>query len=247
MLVPLFVLAVPLGITELFWTTGTFLYNVVFQRLGDDALAAAQIAATLEGVFIVGSIGLMSATTALVGRSVGRGDAREAMAWVRRVKRVGLHTGVGFGVLFGLSALVLGQLYGNAGADVQRAAALGILINAAFQVVKVRNMVLGAGVLPSGNDVRGVILGDVAGAFVVGLPLAVLLGLHTPLGVAGVFLARVVEECAKVAIFTWRTAPAGLAPAGHRLPGARAAGTCSLRAGTSGPATGHRARGTLAR
>ena len=95
-------------------------------------------------------------------------------------------------------------------------------------------MVLGAGVLPSGNDVRGVILGDVTGAFLVGLPLAVLLGLHTPLGVAGVFLARVVEECAKVAIFTWRTAPAGLAPAGHRLPGARAAGTCSLRAGTSG-------------
>jgi Na+-driven multidrug efflux pump len=204
-LVPLFVLAVPLGITELFWTTGTFLYNVVFQRLGDDALAAAQIAATLEGVFIVGSIGLMSATTALVGRSVGRGDAREAMAWVRRVKRVGLHTGVGFGVLFALSALVLGHLYGNAGADVQRTAALGILINAAFQVVKVRNMVLGAGVLPSGNDVRGVILGDVAGAFLVGLPLAVLLGLHTPLGAAGVFLARVVEECAKVGIFTWRT------------------------------------------
>ncbi len=205
MLVPLFVLAVPLGITELFWTTGTFLYNVVFQRLGDDALAAAQIAATLEGVFIVGSIGLMSATTALVGRSVGRGDAREAMAWVRRVKRVGLHTGVLFGLLFALSALVLGRLYGNAGADVQRTAALGILINAAFQVVKVRNMVLGAGVLPSGNDVRGVILGDVAGAFLVGLPIAVLLGLHSPLGAAGVFIARVVEECAKVAIFTWRT------------------------------------------
>ena len=203
-LVPLFVLAVPLGITELFWTTGTFLYNVVFQRLGDDALAAAQIAATLEGVFIVGSIGLMSATTALVGRAVGRGEATEAMAWVRRVKKVGLHTGVGFGVLFGCSALALGLLYGNAGPGVRQAAALGIVVNALFQVVKVRNMVLGAGVLPSGDDVRGVIMGDVAGAFVVGLPLAVLLGLHTPLGVAGVFLARVVEEVAKLAIFSWR-------------------------------------------
>ena len=203
-LVPLFVLAVPLGITELFWTTGTFLYNVVFQRLGDDALAAAQIAATLEGVFIVGSIGLMSATTALVGRAVGRGEATEAMAWVRRVKKVGLHTGVGFGVLFGCSALALGLLYGNAGPDVRQAAALGIVVNALFQVVKVRNMVLGAGVLPSADDVRGVIMGDVAGAFAVGLPLAVLLGLHTPLGVAGVFLARVIEEVAKLAIFSWR-------------------------------------------
>jgi Na+-driven multidrug efflux pump len=204
-LVPLFVLAVPLGVTELFWTSGTFLYNVVFQRLGDDALAAAQIAATLEGVFIVGSIGLMSATTALVGRAVGRGDGREAMAWVRRVKRVGVHTGAGFGLLFALSTLALGLLYGNAGADVQRTAAVGILLNAAVQVVKVGNMVLGAGVLPSGNDVRGVILGDVTGAFLVGLPLAVVLGLHSLLGAVGVFLARVVEVCAKVGIFTARS------------------------------------------
>ena len=44
-------------------------------------------------------------------------------------------------------------------------AGVGILINAAFQVVKVRNMIVGAGVLPSANDVRGVIMGDVVGAF----------------------------------------------------------------------------------
>jgi Na+-driven multidrug efflux pump len=52
--------------------------------------------------------------------------------------------------------------------------------------------------------VRGVILGDAVGAFAVGLPLAIVLGLHTPLGVLGVFVARVVEEIAKLAIFTWR-------------------------------------------
>jgi Na+-driven multidrug efflux pump len=60
-------------------------------------------------------------------------------------------------------------------------------------------------VLPSAGDVRGVIVGDVVGAFVVGLPLAVVLGLHTPLGVAGVFAARVIEELAKVVIFSRRT------------------------------------------
>jgi Na+-driven multidrug efflux pump len=62
----------------------------------------------------------------------------------------------------------------------------------------------GAGVLPRADDVRGVIMGDAAGAFVVGLPLAVLLGLHTPLGYVGIFLARIVEELAKLAVFTWR-------------------------------------------
>ncbi|WP_310584837.1 MATE family efflux transporter [Deinococcus sp.] len=201
---PLLILAVPLGITELAWSGGTFLYNVVFQKLGDEALAAAQIVHTLEGVFVVGSIGLMSATTALVGRSLGRGDAPGAARWVSRLLSVGLHTGATFGLLFALSALLLGLLFKQAGAEVQQIAVVGILINAGFQVVKVRNMIVGAGVLPSGNDTRGVILGDVVGAFVVGLPLAVLLGLYTPLGVTGIFIARVIEETVKLGIFTWR-------------------------------------------
>ena len=100
-------LALPLGVTELFWTVGTFLYNVVFQQLGDEALAAAQIVTTLEGVFVVGSIGLMSATTTLVGRSVGRGDVDDAMAWVRRLTRAGIGTAALFGVLFAASVLLL--------------------------------------------------------------------------------------------------------------------------------------------
>lgn len=203
-IVPLFVLALPLGVTELFWTVGTFLYNVVFQQLGDEALAAAQIVTTLEGVFIVGSIGLMSATTVLVGRSIGRGEPDEALAWVRRLTRAGLGTAAAFGVLYATSVLLLDVLFADAGHHVRFMAAVGIVINAVFQVVKVRNMILGAGVLPSANDVRGVILGDAVGAFVVGLPLAVLLGLHTPLGWVGIFAARIIEELAKLAIFSWR-------------------------------------------
>lgn len=202
--VPLFVLAVPLAITQVAWTGGIFLYNVVLQRLGDEELAAAQIVATLEGVFVVGSIGLMSATTVLVGRAVGRGDGLAAADWVARVTRVGILTGIGFGLLFGGSVLALGTLYDDVGQGVLRAAAVGIVINAVIQVVKVRNMILGAGVLPSANDVRGVILGDVVSSFVVGLPLAVLLGLFTPWGIVGVFVARTVEELVKLGIFTRR-------------------------------------------
>ena len=116
----------------------------------------------------------------------------------------GVGTAVAFGLLFAVSALLLDPLFGEAGPDVRLMAGVGILVNAAFQVVKVRNMIVGAGVLPSGNDVRGVILGDVVGAFLVGLPLAVLHALHTPQGYVGIFAARIVEELAKLAIFTYR-------------------------------------------
>lgn len=203
---PVLVLAIPLAITEFVWTVGTFLYNVVFQRLGDDPLAAAQIVNALEGAFIVGSLGLMTASSVLISQELGRGDAPAAIAWIRRISRAGLLTGLVFGALFAASALSLDALFGEAGADVRELAAIGILLNAAAQVVKVRNMILGAGVLPSGNDVRGVILGDAVSAFAVGLPLAIALGLWSPLGAIGIFLARIVEELVKLAIFQSRAA-----------------------------------------
>jgi Na+-driven multidrug efflux pump len=115
------------------------------------------------------------------GRSAGRGAA----AWVRRIKKAGTVTGVGFGVIFGATALLLPFLFSDTTNEVRAMASAGILLYAVAQVVKVRNMTLGAGVLPSAGDVRGVIVGDVVGAFVVGLPLALVLGLHTPLAWPG--------------------------------------------------------------
>lgn len=201
---PLLVLAVPLAITELFWTLGIFFYNVVFQQIGDEALAAAQIAATLEGVFIVASIGLMVAATALIGKSIGEGDALGAQEWVRRIIKAGFISAIIFGALYVASIITLPYLFPRVDDPVLHVAAVGIVIAALVQTFKVQNMIVGAGVLPSGNDVRGVIMGDAVGAFGVGLPVAIGLGLYTPLGVYGVFIGRAVEEVAKLQIFTWR-------------------------------------------
>ncbi len=202
-LAPLLSLAGPLAVTEVAWSVGTFLYTVLFARLGVNALAGSQVANTLEGVFVLGSIGLMSAATTLIGQSVGRGDAAGARRWLARVSRAGLLTGVGFGALFALSALLLPWLYPRLGPEVRAVAITGILLSAVAQPLKVRNMLLGGGALPSGGDGRGVILGDAVGAFAVGLPLA-LLGLHLGWGAAGLFAARGVEEFVKVGIFEWR-------------------------------------------
>lgn len=201
---PLIVLAIPLGITELFWTLGIFVYNVIFQQLGTDSLAAAQIVASLEGVFVVGSIGLMSAATALIGKAIGEGDAPAAREWIRRLGRAGLITGIVFGALYALTAFTIPFVFREVSGEVIRIAAIGIVINGIIQAVKVRNMIVGAGVLPSGNDVKGVIFGDVFSTFAVGIPLALFLGLSTPLLAIGIFLARVVEEVVKLGIFTWR-------------------------------------------
>ena len=163
-----------------------------------------QIAYTLEGIFVVASFGLVPAATALIGQAVGQGNARLAHERARTVQRFGLVTGVAFGVLFALTGMLLPVLYPGVGASVLEVALGAILLNAVFQFVKVANMVRGGGVLPSGNDTRGVLLGDAASAFLVGLPLAWLLAFEMNLGVWGLLWARVAEELVKVAIFSWR-------------------------------------------
>ncbi len=201
---PLIVLAAPMGLTSGFWATGNFLYNVVTQRLGDAALAAAQIVGNLEGMFFVGSLGLMNAVNALAGRAVGAANGGLALAWVTYIKRIGIATGIAFGALFALSSLGLNAMFPAVAPVVITYSIAGVLINAVLQPVKVRNALMGAAVLPSGNDVRGVMIGDFAAPFLVGLPLSIALGLFTPLGIYGVFIGRGIEELAKTAIFAWR-------------------------------------------
>lgn len=201
---PILRLAVPMALTSLSWTLGNFFYNVIVQQLGDGPLAALQIVFALAGVFVVGSIGLGSAITVLVSQAIGAGDAGIAQIWIRYLLRIGIITGVGFAGLFALSSLLLPFLFPALESDVLGLASIGILINALLQPLSVR-MLLYAAVLPAGNDTTGIIIGDFSGPYLVGLPLTLVLGLLTPLGMLGAVIGKASEEVLKLAIFSYRS------------------------------------------
>jgi Na+-driven multidrug efflux pump len=50
----LFQITYPIALSELLWGTSTFVYIIVFTRIGTDALAASQIVTMIENIFIVG-------------------------------------------------------------------------------------------------------------------------------------------------------------------------------------------------
>ena len=203
-LVPLFVLGIPLALTTIFWTSGNFIYNIIAQQISNDALAVLQIFGSLEAVFFVASLGLMSAVTALAGRAVGAGDGALAQAWIAKIKRVGVYTGIAFGVLFAGSAFAVPTLFPKVGPAVLIPVTFAILLNAAIQFVKVRIALLGAAILPSGDDVKGVVIGDFIAPFLVGVPITIALAFFTPLGIYGLFIGRTIEEFFKVIFFSWR-------------------------------------------
>ena len=200
---PMIVLALPMAFTSFSWTFGNFFYNVLVQRLGDGALASLNIVFSLSGVFIVASIGLGSAVTVLVGQAVGNQDSDLAKAWVEYILRIGLLTGVFFGLLFASTSFALPYLFPEVQEDVLGWATWGIWITATLQPLIVR-MLLWASILPSGNDTTGIIIGDFAGPYLVGLPVTLLLAFFTPLGVLAAFIGRGGEDVLKLLIFGWR-------------------------------------------
>lgn len=200
---PVLVLALPMALTSVSWTFGNFFYNVVVQQLGDGPLAALNIVFTLSSVFIVGSIGFGSTITVLVGQAIGAGKSELAKDWVDYILRLGVFTSIGFGALFALTTLALPTMFPRVDDEVLQAATLGILINAVLQPISVRMLLL-ASVLPSGNDTTGIIIGDFAGPYIIGLPLAIVLAFFTPLGMLGAVIAKGGEDTLKWLIFAWR-------------------------------------------
>jgi len=201
---PILVLAVPMALTSMSWTFGNFFYNVIVQQLGDGPLAALQIVFALSGVFVVGSIGLGSAITVLASQAIGAGDPILAQRWITYLLRIGIVTGVAFAAIFAMSALLLPFFFPQIESDVLALATWGIVINAVVQPLSVRMLLL-ASVLPAGNDTTGIIIGDFSGPYLIGLPLTLILGLLTPLGVLGAIIGKGAEDILKMAIFSYRS------------------------------------------
>ncbi|MER3553147.1 MAG: MATE family efflux transporter [Meiothermus sp.] len=197
-------LVLPLFITEILFSSGSFLYALLLERVGTQALAVFQIVNTLEGVFITVAIGLNSASTILVGRAIGGRDREGVWRMSGSVLSIGLVGAAGFGLAFALTGLLLSVLYPNATAQVHTWGSLAIALNALFLPVKVSNMIL-FGTLASGGDTRYLLLSDIVTVFVVGLPLAYLLAFSLGLGLWGIFLGRLFgEELSRITMLLWR-------------------------------------------
>lgn len=197
-------LVLPLFITELVFSGGSFLYALFFERLGTESLAVFQIVNTLEGVFLTASFGLNSAATILVAGTIGRGDEQAMWRMSGSIRTLGLWCAIIFGGLFAFMGLLLPMLYPNTTAQVHTWGLWAIAMSAFFMPVKVSNMIF-FGILSSGGDTRYLLLSDVVTVFVVGLPLAYWLAFGLDLGLWGIFLGRLGgEELVRVGMFIWR-------------------------------------------
>jgi MATE family multidrug resistance protein len=176
-------LGMPIGM-HLLSEVGAFsLVGILAGRLGAEVAAGHQVALGLASMSFTVALGLANATAVQVGHAVGRGDTRG----VRRAGFVGL---VGSGVVMGVPAIAFAaapwmcaRILSDKPEIIEAAIPL-IRIAALFQLWD-GAQVVAAGALRGAGDTRSAQFANMAGYYLMGLPLALLLGFQMGFGAVG--------------------------------------------------------------
>src|SRR6185437_3978958 len=160
------------------------------------------IAITLASLTFMVPLGVGSAAAVRVGHAIGARDSRRA----RDAARAAYLCGVGFMALTALVFLSMPQLLASTFTEDAAAIAIaGVLIPVAgvFQIFDGAQAV-GAGVLRGLGDTRAPLIGMIAGYWLIGLPVSLMLGFHSSLRAAGLWWGFVASLSIVALFLAWR-------------------------------------------
>ena len=178
-------IGVPIGLQMLLESGAFGAIGLMMGMLGTTEMAGHQIAITLAALTFMVPLGVGAAAAVRVGRAIGARDQARA----KLAARAAFLCGMGFmsltALLFLLTPRLLASLFTS---DVGVIGIAGILIPVAgvFQIFDGAQAV-GAGVLRGLGDTRAPLIGMIAGYWLIGLPVSLVLGFHTPLRAAGLW------------------------------------------------------------
>ena len=181
----MFALGLPIGF-QILCEYGVFGgVGLLMGRIGSHAVAGHQVALNMAAITFMVPFGIGTAASVLVGRAVGGGRPDEA----RRISSAALVVGVAFMTLTASIFLgfpgVLARAYSPDPAVLVVAAGL-LPLAGLFQVFD-GTQVVAMGVLRGIGDTRVPVLINLAGYYVIGLPISLWLGFHLGWGPRGLW------------------------------------------------------------
>jgi Na+-driven multidrug efflux pump len=186
----------PVILNELLWSLGITAYNAVYGHIGTEALAAINIALTVDNLAMALFIGAGTATSVAVGNLIGAGEKKKAYRYSGR----SLGLGIGLAVLVGVIVLLTRDpviaLY-KVSSEAADAAYRILTILGLFLWIRMTNMIVIIGILRSGGDTRYSLFLDGVIIWILGVPMAVLGGFVLHLPVYWVYLMVMSEELTK--------------------------------------------------
>ncbi len=195
--------ALPVIANEVLWSTGTSAYSVAYARIGTDAIAAMNIAASIDNMAFVLIYGFGHACAIMVGNRIGEGDEIQAFRYALRTLILGMLAAVLIGSVILISSNSVLTLYNVPPLVIDYAHHVLVIIGLLLWL-RSSNMILFIGVFRSGGDTRFAFILDGVIIWVVGVPLAFLGAFLFHLPVYWVYLLAMSEELSKWLLGVYR-------------------------------------------
>ena len=194
---------IPVTFNEILWSLGISTYNLIFGRIGTEAVAAVSIAGTIENLAFVPFIGMANAAAIMIGHRIGADESHAAFNYAKRFLQITIALGVIVGSVIFLSADLILSVYKID--ETTRGFARNVLTIMAFALwIKSSNMMFIVGILRAGGDARACFLIDVGSIWLVGIPIASTAAFVLGLPVYWVYLLTINDEIAKFGVAAWR-------------------------------------------
>ncbi|MFX3633071.1 MAG: MATE family efflux transporter [Candidatus Pristimantibacillus sp.] len=191
--------AYPIVLTELIWVLGEAAYAVIYSRMGTVEMTAMTATFPLQGLSIGLLSGLAGAAGVMIGHRLGAGEREEAFQFARRFIWMGFIISLLSGALIAIIAPYYMSIY-HISDSASRLGILIIWVFAALLWVKVSNMIIAGGILQSGGDSKFVFVMESSAAWLIGVPLGLLLSFYFKQSLILVYLFLSLEEVVR---FLW--------------------------------------------
>jgi len=194
----------PMMISFGVWSLGTFVYQLIFGRMGTTELAVMSLLAPVEGLLISFFFGFSSVCSILVGQRLGRDDFNEAWLMAKNyVICAPIVTLVMAFMLIQLEVYIF-KPFSALSANTLVVAHDVFILLALGTCIKVFNMTLSMGVLRAGGDNKSCMVIDFTGMWVISIPLTFLAAFYFSLPLFWVACVAYSEEICKAFMFVIR-------------------------------------------
>ncbi|MFM8319835.1 MAG: MATE family efflux transporter [Chloroflexota bacterium] len=186
----------PVILNETFWSFGITAYNVVYARIGTEAIAAMNIVSPIENMAFVLISGIANATAILVGNRIGAGEEQRAYRYAGRSLALVAVIAVIIGSQVWLWSGLILSVYRVSPQVIENARrVLGIM--AVVLCVRGVNSTIVVGILRAGGDTRFSFVLDGLIIWIVGVPMAFLSAFVFHLPIYWVYFSVMSEEFLK--------------------------------------------------
>lgn len=189
----------PVLICEFVWSLGENVYAAIYGHLGTESCAAMTLTNPIQGLLIGALCGLSQAAGVIVGKLLGNGEYDEAYSASKKLMGYGF---IGSLILSFLIVLI-SPYYVNLYQVESSTKMLTCRILVAYAIIapfKVQNMILGGGIIRSGGKTKYVMMIDMIGTWVFGVPLGLLTAFVCELPIPYVYFILSLEECVRYCI-----------------------------------------------